>query len=129
MKNKEEFVKYSGLKTKEEMDRLRPIPPKGYWWKEYLSTLSILMIFSVIFVLSTLPLVIVLGYGYFLIYLHVLVLVSPVLIAAAIGGNMRPNFIDRHLGIHYHKKRLAVWDKWWFEIWVYKWYSEENNET
>lgn len=123
------MFKFAGVKTVEEINRLRPVPPKGYWWKEYISTLSVLMFFSVIFVLATLPLTIVLGYGYFLIYTHILVLVLPILLAAAIGGNMGPNFIDRHLGIHYHKKRLAVWNKWWFETWAYRWYLEENEKN
>ena len=127
MKKVNDFMNPDGLITQEELAKLKPSKPIGFWWREYISTLILALIISSILIAVTSPLIIIFGYD-FLFAIHILLLLAPFFFAFAVGGNIGPVFKDKYFGIHYYKKRMVIWNRLWTRVWLYKTYLKEKNK-
>ncbi|MEK6828882.1 MAG: hypothetical protein AABY15_02065 [Nanoarchaeota archaeon] len=123
-----EKIESEKIKTPEQVQKSRPIPPEGYWWKSFLS--SVLWAASVMAPFCLLILIIiVLFFGFnpvptFLICMMFINLVFAFIICDNVG----PVFTDGLFsGLHYYKKRKLIWNRWWYETWRYKKYLENKD--
>lgn len=116
------------IKTPEQVQSSKPIPPKGYWWKTFLS--SCIWIFSV-----TTPVFLSLFIFIYLIFgiesiptLFLCMFFVCILCSVFIADNIGPLFTDKSFsGLLYYKKRMLVWNSWWYETWRYKRYLEDKD--